>query len=392
MARISNPMSQASPWAQGISNLGMALFGDPVAKSQLETAAQNREAQALQMEAMRQEMEQKKADRERREQFRSRVVGGDQSAGLLDAVTGGADLQQRPAARTAPPADDVAMAAQALQEQDAAPATADATLPLVAAAPVFDPGRRLPALDTTAGGSGGGGMNHLNRLGAEHQSTASGSTDLANIDPLPPGGYRQKVAHRESRDNATARSKVGTASGRYGFINGTWHALGGSGSAADADPAEQDRRFDDFTRTNAGIIADDLGREPVDWEVYAAHHFGPGKAERFLRAADDERMENVLPASWIKVNPHLAGKTVGEVKRQFAQEFGSGKSWKGGDEPAMVGGYAGGGTTAAMTPLRTAAATQTARPYGNTFDVEALSSPSAAQIAAAQGPDGIPAG
>jgi hypothetical protein len=52
------------------------------------------------------------------------------------------------------------------------------------------------------------------------------------------------IAHRESRNTPTARrSDGGTASGLFGFIDGTWHHYGGYAHAWQAPAAVQIERF-----------------------------------------------------------------------------------------------------------------------------------------------------
>jgi hypothetical protein len=61
------------------------------------------------------------------------------------------------------------------------------------------------------------------------------------------------------------------------------------------------------------------GITPNAENLYAAHHFGVGGGARFARASNDTPMTSILSPKEIAANPYLKGKTVGEVKSNWAR-------------------------------------------------------------------------
>lgn len=62
--------------------------------------------------------------------------------------------------------------------------------------------------------------------------------------PTSSGGYEACVIRRESGGSATAQNPHSSASGLYGFLGSTWHAVTGlSGEARDYSPAVQHAAF-----------------------------------------------------------------------------------------------------------------------------------------------------
>ena len=140
--------------------------------------------------------------------------------------------------------------------------------------------------------------------------------------------YLLATAQVESNLNPNAKVSTSSAGGLFQFIDQTWlgtlkqqGAALGYGAYADAitqqpsgryavtDPRMQkavmNLRFDPtanalmagaFTRTNAESLADNLGREPTEGELYIAHFLGSGGASRLIRLAES--------------NPHTPAATV----------------------------------------------------------------------------------
>jgi hypothetical protein len=66
----------------------------------------------------------------------------------------------------------------------------------------------------------------------------------AGAAPTSSGGYEACVIRRESGGSATAQNPHSSASGLYGFLGSTWHAVTGlSGEARDYSPAVQRSAF-----------------------------------------------------------------------------------------------------------------------------------------------------
>src|SRR5262245_13220670 len=85
MARYRNPMAQ-NPWARGFSNLGLALFGDPYGKMQLQQGEQAMQMQGMQMEKLNLEMDLLRQKAKQKSDFLARFGKG--ATDLTSAVTG----------------------------------------------------------------------------------------------------------------------------------------------------------------------------------------------------------------------------------------------------------------------------------------------------------------
>lgn len=128
--------------------------------------------------------------------------------------------------------------------------------------------------------------------------------------------YLLKTAQRESSLDPAAKAKSSSATGLFQFIEQTWlgmvkgsgaeHGLGEYAQAISAsngrydvsDPALKQEilqlRNDpktaaaiagEFTRRNAQVLSNALGRQPSDGELYAAHFMGAAGAAELIRQA-----------------------------------------------------------------------------------------------------------
>ena len=132
-------------------------------------------------------------------------------------------------------------------------------------------------------------------------------------------GYINSVMAQESGGNVTAKSKTSSATGLFQFTSGTWAELMRNhpelGLTADGrtDPAQQMRAMRQFTANNAAALRK-AGHPVTPQNLYLAHHFGAGGAHQILSLNDAALITNVLSASEMAANPHLKGKTIGQVK------------------------------------------------------------------------------
>jgi hypothetical protein len=130
--------------------------------------------------------------------------------------------------------------------------------------------------------------------------------------------YLLKTALRESNLNPGAKASTSSATGLFQFIDQTW--LGtlkrsgaelGYGNYADAvaqtpsgryvvtdpaqrqavmnlrkDPAAASAMAGAFTKRNAALLTEKLGRKPTDGELYVAHFLGPTGAVRLISSTE----------------------------------------------------------------------------------------------------------
>jgi len=142
----------------------------------------------------------------------------------------------------------------------------------------------------------------------------------AEADPM--GGYTPEYRRAlESGGVATAKNPQSSAYGADQFTRGTWldtvrkarpaWAEGldeASLLALRADPVRSGEMAAALDRENAAALR--AAGQPVDRHtMYAAHHFGAGKAVAFARAADSTQMSDILTPAQMKANKYLAGKT-----------------------------------------------------------------------------------
>lgn len=134
--------------------------------------------------------------------------------------------------------------------------------------------------------------------------------------------YMAKTAMVESSGmNVRPKGPGQTASGLFGFTDGTWRNLGAN-LADKGDIAKQAEVMSNFTAVNRRLLREKLGREPTDLELYAAHHFDPTIAARMAEGPDSTLMIDLVGQRAVEANPYLSGMTVGRWKERFAKKFG----------------------------------------------------------------------
>jgi soluble lytic murein transglycosylase-like protein len=152
----------------------------------------------------------------------------------------------------------------------------------------------------------------------------------ANRYNLPPE-LLYRLTGAESGYDPNARNKLSGASGLFQFLPATWQGMGGK-PGEESDPTKNADLGAKFVRQNTEILKRELGRDPTYGEVYASHHFGAGVIPMLKNAKPNESIEAGLSMfespSRVKLimeqNPHLRGKTVGQVMASLNQKMGEG--------------------------------------------------------------------
>jgi N12 class adenine-specific DNA methylase len=149
--------------------------------------------------------------------------------------------------------------------------------------------------------------------GTVSKDPAGGAFDYARYDQ-----YRTAL---ESGGRADAKNPNSSATGLHQFTEGTWLAMVEKAKPAWAEGLSRDQIL--AARTDAGkstemvrvLDSENSARlraagQPVnEHTLYAAHHFGSGRAIDFAKAGDDALMSNILSPSQMRANPYLEGLT-----------------------------------------------------------------------------------
>lgn len=163
--------------------------------------------------------------------------------------------------------------------------------------------------------------------GAPGAGASRASSGLASVD-----AYMAAARRQESGGNDGAASGTSSASGRFGFIDGTWVAYyrktfpntGLSDAAIIARKSNgqaQDRVMRTFTEENAAWLQR-VGQEATPGNLYVVHHLGTGGADKIFGAAADVPLASILPSDVMKKNPHLRGMTAGEFRSWADRKMG----------------------------------------------------------------------
>lgn len=179
-----------------------------------------------------------------------------------------------------------------------------------------------------------------------------------------PSTYAETIRRQENNGpDPMARNPRSTAMGNGQFIESTWL---GVWSALKQNPQavallrargiEPDRlsrdeilmlrgvpelaamAIDAYAEMNAPGLRSTLGRDPSQGELRLAHGFGGGGANALLTADPNAPIDGIVGPKVMAANPHLAGKTVGDVVRQYdsTRGFVPAQAPPGGGEDAMV--------------------------------------------------------
>lgn len=155
------------------------------------------------------------------------------------------------------------------------------------------------------------------------------AADEAGIDPA----FALAVADRESQGNPTAHNSKTI----YGLFQMSGPLRQKYGAGDSSDPLTQARGWTAFAQDLKAGLAARLGREPSDAEIYAAHHFGEGRAARMIggQIGADTNVADVFTPYERSINPHfdragtvgnlMAGIT-GDITQREGRFGGAGKS------------------------------------------------------------------
>ncbi|WP_226018391.1 hypothetical protein [Novosphingobium sp. FKTRR1] len=159
---------------------------------------------------------------------------------------------------------------------------------------------------------------HAARINAAQRTVAgsiSGDADAA-------AAYEAAVRRVESGGNPNAQAATSSASGVFGFTNGTWIAMYRKefprSTLPDAavlelkgDAAVQSRLFKRLTRDNIGVL-ERQGLPSDQGNLYVMHHLGAGDGPKVLHADPATPLDQILSPAVIAANPHMRGMTAGE--------------------------------------------------------------------------------
>jgi hypothetical protein len=160
--------------------------------------------------------------------------------------------------------------------------------------------------------------------------------------------YLPLVRRMESNGNDNAQAKGSSAGGRYQFIDSTFLNQGrklfpGLSDqqimAKKMDPEAQELAMKSFTDGNIGVLSQ-AGIPINNANVYKAHHFGAGGAQKLLGADPNADVGSVLGADVVAANPYLRGMTVGQLQQRIASKTGEPSDVMAGGSvsPQMAGG------------------------------------------------------
>ena len=125
--------------------------------------------------------------------------------------------------------------------------------------------------------------------------------------------YMIALARVESAMNPLAKAQTSSASGLFQFTWGTGQQYGLPRDASTAPIGQQATAAAQFTLDNQRVLQQSLGRAPSHGELYLAHFLGAGDASKVLTANPGTPVENLIGQASVAANPHLRGKTAGEV-------------------------------------------------------------------------------
>lgn len=155
------------------------------------------------------------------------------------------------------------------------------------------------------------------------------SEDTVVLPTRSDEGYASQRRRLESGGKSDAKNPNSSAYGPDQFLKGTWMELinkyspswsqGKSESELlemRADPDKSAEMVALFDQDNADYLASrDI--PATNMNLYLAHHFGKGGAAEIVESSDNTPMRDIVSSATYKANPHLQGKTKGEVLADF---------------------------------------------------------------------------
>lgn len=177
----------------------------------------------------------------------------------------------------------------------------------------------------------------------------------------------------ESSFHAGASASVGTATGLFQFVRGTWEDMlrkygrmyGISMEAPRTDPRANALMGACYIKENAEGMARWIGRPVTEMDIYMAHFLGPGGYRSFCRAGDGEIGARVLPAAANNNRPSFytgnRALTIGEIKQKIQARLARvnvdyPEAMAGLNAPSFSGVSSSVSSTAAATPVSSATA------------------------------------
>lgn len=160
-------------------------------------------------------------------------------------------------------------------------------------------------------------------------SVYSAITRMAEEQGINPA-FALAVAERESRFDPYAHASQ-SIFGIY-QMSGPLRYQYGSGNSA--DPYTQASAWGRFINQTKSDLANRIGREPTDTELYYAHHFGPGRAAGMINGnyGASTPVSEVFTPYELSLNPHLVrAGTVGNVMGSIGYDMDRRMSRYGGD-------------------------------------------------------------
>jgi hypothetical protein len=165
-------------------------------------------------------------------------------------------------------------------------------------------------------------------------ATYKGDVAQGNIQPSAIGigssdldDYYASVKVAESGGNPNAKSKTASASGLYGFTDGTWkkvmqaHPEAGLTLAGKNNPAQQEIAIRLLTADNEKVLR--ANGVPVNNQTrYMAHFLGPGLVDNVMASSDDTPMRNIVPPGYLRANAFLRSMDVADFKAWAAKKGG----------------------------------------------------------------------
>lgn len=140
-----------------------------------------------------------------------------------------------------------------------------------------------------------------------------------------------RIAMAESGGNINARSPtpLSSAQGLFGFTDAAFQQVKQDNPDLahvtkeqwSTDPQLQRTFADRLKKFHEGVLTRQ-GFEPTPVNLYANWHFGSGGGPKFLKAAPDTPMDQILDPMAIAANPHLQGKTQAQVMELLNRKMG----------------------------------------------------------------------
>ena len=167
------------------------------------------------------------------------------------------------------------------------------------------------------------GRNDMNPWEMVWNVISGKEEQVAPVEP-PKADYLDRLSIAESSGKATAKSTSSSAVGQHQFLKRTWEEtvakMGKNYTLEDRTNPEKSKEVAAyFTEQNKKILKNQLGKDPSDTQLYAAHFLGTTGAKKFLTAAPFELATKVVDKDQVAANPNIfytkdkKPRTVGEV-------------------------------------------------------------------------------